>query len=66
VTSLLRPRDVARILLVSEMTVRNLAAAGAIKSVCFKSRGNRWTIRFRPQDIEEFLTGNLRSGKAVG
>jgi excisionase family DNA binding protein len=62
---LLRPRDVARLLVVSEQTVRNLARAGVLRAVTFKSCGSKWTVRFRAEDVEEFVTGNLRDGKAA-
>ena len=62
---LLRPWAVAKILDVSEQTVRNLASAGHLRAVTFKTRGDRWTLRFREQDIEEFLNANLREGRGI-
>lgn len=61
---LLRPEDVARILGVTRSTIYNLARAGALRTVVFKTRGDRWTYRFRPDDVESFITGNLRDGRS--
>ena len=63
---LLRPEDVARVLGVTRSTIYNLAKSGALRAVVFKTRGDRWIYRFRPQDVEEFVNGNLREGKAAG
>jgi len=61
-TPLLRATDVAKILNCSAVNVYNLAKSGAIRSVLFKSRGQRWTIRFRPEDVEEFIQNHLTAG----
>jgi excisionase family DNA binding protein len=47
---------------VSKQTVYNLARAGVIRAVVFKSQGDRWTYRFRPEDVAAFIEGNLRDG----
>ena len=65
-TPLLRPRAVAKILDVSEQTVRNLASAGCLRAVTFKTRGSQWTLRFREEDVQEFIQGNLREGRGAG
>jgi excisionase family DNA binding protein len=64
--ALLRPENVARILGVSKQTVYNLAKAGALRAVIFKTRGDRWTYRFRQEDCEGFIESSLRDGKAAG
>jgi len=66
VDQLLRPRDVGRWLNVSEQTVRNLARVGVLRAITFKSRGSKWTLRFRPGDVQAFIAGNLRDGRAGG
>jgi excisionase family DNA binding protein len=63
-TSLLRPEDVARTLGVSRQTIYNLAKAGALRAVIFKTRGDRWTYRFRHEDVDAFIGGHLREGRA--
>ena len=57
---LLRSEDVAKLLGISRQGTYNLARSGAIRSVAFKSCGNRWTIRFRPEDVQEFIEKSLR------
>jgi hypothetical protein len=53
-------------LLVSEQTVRNLASAGHLRAVTFKTRGAKWTLRFREEDVQAFIEENVRNGKAAG
>jgi hypothetical protein len=48
------------------MTVYALARSGALRAVVFKTQGTRWTYRFRDEDIEDFIQGHLREGKATG
>lgn len=60
---LLRPEDVARILGVSKQTIYNLSKAGSLRAVVFKSRGDRWTYRFRETDVQLFVDGNVRDGR---
>lgn len=63
ISPLLRARDVAKILCVSETTVRNLVAEDRLQAVRFRARpgekGDRMTIRFRAEDLEEFIMANL-------
>jgi len=63
VNALLRPETVAQILGVSKQTIYNLSKAGALRAVVFKSQGDRWTYRFRTEDIEAFVAGNVRDGR---
>lgn len=58
--SLIRPEAVARILGISKMCVYNLARAGAIRSVTFKASGDRFTYRFREEDLAAFVESHLR------
>jgi excisionase family DNA binding protein len=51
---------------VTPMTVYALARSGALRAVVFKTQGIRWTYRFRDEDIEDFIQGHLREGKATG
>lgn len=62
-TDLLRAPDVAKRLGVTPMTVYNLTKGGVIRAVVFKAGGNRWTYRFRAEDVESFISGHLREGK---
>jgi hypothetical protein len=55
----LRAPDVAKILDCSTRNVYTLAKSGTLRSVLFKSRGHRWTIRFRTEDVEEFVQIHL-------
>lgn len=60
-----RAKYVAGVLDCSEMTVYNLARAGELRAVVFKTQGTRWSYRFRDEDIEAFIKGHLREGKAT-
>lgn len=59
---LLRAEDVARILGITRSGTYNLAKAGVIPHVAFKTRGDRMTIRFRTEDVSAFIEGNLQGG----
>lgn len=59
---LLRTEDVSRILGVSRAGVYNLAKALVLPHVAFKTRGDRFTIRFRQVDLDAFISGHLRDG----
>lgn len=60
--ALLRAEDVARTLGVTRSTVYNLAKTGVIRSVTFKTKGDRLTIRFRPEDVRDFIEGHVSQG----
>lgn len=57
--SLLRAENVAKILDTSRQNVYNLAKSGTIRAVVFKAGGNRFTYRFRPEDVASFIEGHL-------
>ncbi len=63
---LLRAEDVGRILGITRAGAYNLAKAGVIPHVAFKSKGDRFTIRFRQQDVDAFISGHLRVAHEVG
>lgn len=63
IEKLLLPEDIGRALGVSRSGVYNLAASGIIKCVKFKTRGNRYTIRFREEDLKSFIAGHLCDGR---
>lgn len=58
-----RAKYVAKVLDCSEMTIYNLARSGELRAVVFKTRGTRWSYRFRDEDIEAFIQGHLREGR---
>jgi len=62
---LLRSEEVGRILGVSRAGVYNLARSGILPHVAFKTRGDRFTIRFRAVDVDSFIQGHLRDGRAA-
>jgi hypothetical protein len=64
--ALLRAKAVAKWIDTSPQNIYTLARKGILKSVIFKASGNRFTYRFRPEDVEQFITGHLRDGQAEG
>jgi excisionase family DNA binding protein len=60
---LLNAEAVAKVLGVSKMTVYNLAREGSLKTVTFRASGNKWTYRWRPSDLDDFVESHLREGK---
>ncbi len=64
-TPLLLAREVAKVLNCSDQNVVNLAKAGKLRAVVFKAGGDRWTYRFRAEDLEAFIQANLRDGKGA-
>jgi excisionase family DNA binding protein len=56
---LLRATDVAKILRCSDANVYNLTRSGSLRAVRFKAFGDRWTYRYRPEDVEEFIQNHL-------
>ena len=63
---LLRAEDVGRILGITRSGAYNLAKAGVLPHVKFKSCGKRFTIRFRPVDVDGFIQGHLCGGREAG
>ena len=63
---LLRAEAVAKVLDTSRQNVYNLAKAGTIRAVVFKAGGNRFTYRFRAEDVESFISGHLNGKPEAG
>ncbi len=65
IPKLLRAEDVAEALGTSRQTVYSLAQGGLLRSVVFKTSGNRSTYRFRAEDVQAFIVSNLREGRGA-
>jgi predicted DNA-binding transcriptional regulator AlpA len=61
---LLRAEDVGSSLGITRSGVYNLAKCGVLACVKFKTRGDRFTIRFRQQDLDSFIRGHLCDGRS--
>jgi len=64
-TPLLKPRDVARLLGVTETTVLGLAKSGKLPSVRFQTwagKSDRGTVRFTPEAIQQFIEEHTKGG----
>ena len=62
-TPLLKATDVAKILNCSNQNVYSLTKKGFIQAVLFKTRGDRWTYRYRQEDVDSFIKSNLSGGR---
>ena len=60
---LLRARDFARRLGVTEVTVYNLVRAGKVSAVLFSTRPGRQTVRFTEEAVQEFIRQHTREGR---
>jgi excisionase family DNA binding protein len=57
---LLRPADAAKLLAISERTLRRLTATGRIPVVRFG-----WTVRYDPADIQALIAGHKSGSLAT-
>jgi predicted DNA-binding transcriptional regulator AlpA len=65
-SKLLRAKDVGGVFGITESGVYNLARAGVLPHVAFKTKGNRNTVRFWQQDLDSFIQGHLCGGREAG
>ena len=55
-------KKVATVLDCSPQNVYTLIQSGAMRAVVFRTREGRWSYRVRTEDLETFITSNLREG----
>jgi excisionase family DNA binding protein len=59
---LLRPKDVADILQVSQATICRMASAGELPCVVLRAGRRKKVVRFREEEIERWLTQRTHGG----